>query len=755
MIVGAYLQEALGLAMGEVHRRRHEYLTLEHILYGLASVKPGKIIIQGCGGSAMATRLSLDEFFRRNMEELEDLSEIRSVPQTLAVQRVMSKAYEQISNAGKEQVDVGDVLAALLDEDQTWAAFCLQRQGITRLDVLEFISHELPAESDNFGSDKDEGDEEDGEPKANPLELYAIDLTAKAREGQLDPLIGRESELARTLEVLARRRKNNPLYVGEPGTGKTAVAEGLALRIASGNVPEPFKNLSVFALDMGSLLAGARYRGDFEARLKAVLGELDKRPGTILFIDEIHTIVGAGATSGGSMDASNLLKPMLAQGKLRCIGSTTHEEYRNHLEKDRALVRRFQTIDIREPSQESCVDILKGLQSRYEQHHGVRYATPCIKACVELSARYVQERLLPDKAIDAMDEAGALVRLRAGYRPGASVTKQDIEKVVARMAGIPTRTVSGKERDRLRTLREDLRGVIYGQDNAIEQVCRSILRSRAGLGSDNRPTGSFLFCGPTGVGKTELAKQLAERMGVAFLRFDMSEYMEQHAVARLIGSPPGYVGFDQGGLLTEGVRRSPYAVVLLDEIEKAHPDVFNILLQVMDYATLTDNSGRKADFRNVVLIMTSNVGARDVATGGMGFVERGVADGTGAAWRGKKAVENAFSPEFRNRLDAIVAFSGLQSSLMARIVDKGVAQLAAGLTEKKVRLTLSDEARLWLAQKGFDPAFGARPLQRLLREALEDQLAEEILFGKLAKGGTVVAYPPEGDSEKLRLEVGV
>lgn len=752
MIVGAYLQEALGLAMGEVHRRRHEYLTLEHILYGIASVKTGKLIIQGCGGSDVTTRLSLDEFFSRNMEALDEVSEIRSVPQTLAVQRVMGKAYEHIHRAGKDQVDVGDVLAAMLDEDQTWAAFCLQRQGITRINVLEFISHELPTElKGEIRIEKD--DDEEDEPRANPLELYTVDLTTKAREGQLDPLIGRETELARTLEVLARRRKNNPLYVGEPGTGKTAIAEGLALRIASGNVPEPFRDLSVFALDMGLLLAGARYRGDFEARIKGVLGELDKHPGSILFIDEIHTIVGAGATSGGSMDASNLLKPMLAQGKLRCIGSTTHEEYRNHLEKDRALVRRFQTIDIREPSQESCIDILKGLQSRYEKHHGVRYAAPCLRACVELSARYVQERLLPDKAIDALDEAGALVRLRAGYRPGASVSRQDVEKVVARMAGIPTRTVSGKERDRLRTLRDDLSNVIYGQDDAIEQVCRSILRSRAGLGSDNRPTGSFLFCGPTGVGKTELAKQLAEHMGVAFLRFDMSEYMESHAVARLIGSPPGYVGFDQGGLLTEAVRRSPYAVVLLDEIEKAHPDAFNILLQVMDYATLTDNSGRKADFRNVVLIMTSNVGAREVAAGGMGFVERGSSDGSGAAWRGKKAVENAFSPEFRNRLDAIVAFRGLHSSLMGRIVDKGVAQLVAGLAEKKVRLTLSDEARSWLAGKGFDPAFGARPLQRLIREALEDQLAEEILFGKLAKGGDVVAYPPDEGGEKLKLKV--
>ena len=754
MTLSPPLQDALAVALGEARQRRHEYLTLEHVLYGIATVPAGKRLINACGGSSAATRLGLDDFFMHNLETMEEPGDIRNITQTLAVQRVMGNALEHVHAAGKETVGLGDVLVAILDEEDTWASFCLKRQGITRLGVLERLAEEQDAQrqDENAG----QGEENAGQ-TARPenddkdaLTRYTVDLTERARQGQLDPLIGRRPELERTLEVLARRRKNNPLYIGEPGTGKTAMAEGLALRIVAGDVPDMFRDMTVYSLDLGALLAGARYRGDFEGRLKSVLRALEKHPGAILFIDELHTIVGAGSTSGGSMDASNLLKPALAQGKLRCIGSTTHEEYRNHLEKDRALARRFQCIDIREPSQDECKAILQGLQARYEAHHGVHYDPEAISAAVELSARYVQDRLLPDKAIDVMDEAGAQVRLRPGSAAGATVARQDIEKVVARMAGVPSASISGQERDRLRTLEGDLKARIFGQDAAIEQVCRAILRSRAGLGRENRPTGSFLFCGPTGVGKTELARQLAELMGVAFLRFDMSEYMEKHTVARLIGAPPGYVGFDQGGLLTEGVRRTPYALVLLDEIEKAHPDIFNILLQVMDYATLTDNTGRKADFRNVIVIMTSNVGAREVAANTLGFMEKTASD---AAWRGMKAVENLFSPEFRNRLDAIVAFRGLGPELMERIVDRNVAQLLSGLAAKKVTLTLSDEARAWLAKTGYDPAYGARPLQRLLREALEDPLAQEVLFGKLAGGGRVLALPPEAGGRQLVLKV--
>lgn len=747
-MIGKNLQQALGVAAGEVKRRRHEYLTLEHLLYGIATETTGRKIIERCGGSAIVLRQALDQFFATYMDILDE--EPTEIYQTIAVQRVLSSALEHVHNAGKAEsgVEVGDVLAALLEEEDSWAAFCLKKQGITRLSVLERISHD-----EDLGTSSDPSAEGDGESQQSPLARFTVDLTERARQGQLDPLVGRQTELSRTIEILARRRKNNPLYVGEPGTGKTAVAEGLALRIASGDVPPEFQNAQIFSLDLGAVLAGARYRGDFEGRIKAVVGALEKIPGSILFIDEIHTIVGAGSTSGGSMDASNLLKPMLAEGKLRCIGSTTHEEFRNHFEKDRALARRFQRIDIQEPSQDECVEILKGLQPHYEKHHHVRYTPSSLRSAVELSARHVQDRLLPDKAIDVVDEAGAAVRLRPGFKPGSSVTRQDIERVVARMANIPARTVSGKERDRLRTLKEDLENVLYGQTDAISTVTRAILRSRAGLGRGNRPSGSFLFYGPTGVGKTELAKQLAERLGIAFIRFDMSEYMEKHAVSRLIGAPPGYVGFDQGGLLTEAVRKTPYAVVLLDEIEKAHPDIFNVLLQVMDYATLTDNTGRKADFSNVVLIMTSNAGARDMATAPMGFVESvSGANAQGAAQRGLKAVENAFSPEFRNRLDALVPFNGLTPDLMGRIVDKSLAEMAKGLAEKRVSVTLTPAARDWLAKKGYDPALGARPLQRLLRETLEDPLASEVLFGRLVKGGTVTADAPKDDSDKLVLQ---
>ena len=747
-MIGKKLQRVFAAAVTEVKRRRHEYLTLEHILYGMAVEESGKRLIEQCGGSTAVLKQALNHFFDMYMEPVDAAPS--EIVQTVAVQRSLESALAHIRSAGKEQVEIGDLLAAMLEEDDSWAAFYLRKQGITRLLVLERLSHGEGVEEgqDEAGASGREGGE--GGAARDPLARYTVDLTEKARAGNIDPLVGREAELNRSIEILARRRKNNPLYVGEPGTGKTAVAEGLALRIASGEVPEEFRDVRLFSLDLGAVLAGARYRGDFEGRIKAVVAALAEIPGAILFIDEIHTIVGAGSTSGGSMDASNLLKPVLAEGKLRCIGSTTHEEFRNHFEKDRALARRFQRVDIREPSPEECVAILRGLQSRYEDHHKVRYTQSALRAAVDLSTRHVQDRLLPDKAIDVMDETGAAVRLRPGFRPGASVTRADVEKIVARMAGIPARNVSGKERDRLRTLKSDLEASIYGQNEAIDIVTRAIMRSRAGLGRTNRPAGSFLFYGPTGVGKTELARQLAERLNVAFIRFDMSEYMEKHAVSRLIGAPPGYVGFDQGGLLTEAVRKTPYALVLLDEVEKAHPDIMNVLLQVMDYATLTDNTGRKADFRNVVLIMTSNAGARDIATTPMGFLDGG-ADATGAAKRGRKAVEAAFTPEFRNRLDALVPFNGLTPDLMGRIVDKGLADMRKGLAEKRVTLTLTEEARAWLARKGYDAALGARPLQRLLREALEDPLAAEVLFGRLVKGGEVIADAPECEAARLTL----
>ncbi|MBO4311663.1 MAG: ATP-dependent Clp protease ATP-binding subunit ClpA [Desulfovibrionaceae bacterium] len=743
------LQAALGLAIGEVRSRHHEFLTLEHILYGIAKIPPGRRLLEGCGGDAAEIIRILERFFSTQLEAGETWEEGRNVDQTVAVQRVMEKVIAGLQALGRERVGISDVLAGILEEDDdSWAAYCLRKQGITRDELLNALAEEDPS-PDSPGQSVEEESEGQKE-MADPLERFASDLTERAREGQLDPLVGREQELARTFEVLARRRKNNPLYVGEPGTGKTAMAEGLALSIVSGNVPEKFRNISVYSLDLGALLAGTKYRGEFEARFKAVLKALEKKPGSILFIDEIHSLVGAGSTSGGSMDASNMLKPALSQGGLRCVGSTTHDEFRNHLEKDRALARRFQCIEIGEPSVDECEAILQGLQARYESHHGVRYEQEALRQAAELSARYVQDRLLPDKAIDVMDEAGAQVSLRPGSKSGDAVTVRDIERVVARMAGIPEASVSGEERERLRTLEQKLKSRIFGQDKAVDVVCRAVLRSRAGLGHSSRPAGAFLFCGPTGVGKTELARQLAALLGIAFLRYDMSEYMEKHAVARLIGAPPGYVGFEQGGLLTEAVRRSPHALVLLDEIEKAHPDVFNILLQVMDYATLTDNTGRKADFRNVIVIMTSNVGAREVAAGGIGFVENA---SSSAAWRGMKAVENAFSPEFRNRLDAIVPFSGLGPELMGCIIDREIASLNEGLAEKNIRLALSPEAREWLAKEGYSPALGARPLQRLLREALEDPLAMEVLFGSLRNGGRAEALPPEEGARRLRLRV--
>ncbi|MFV0420779.1 ATP-dependent Clp protease ATP-binding subunit ClpA [Oleidesulfovibrio sp.] len=733
-MIGKRLEAVLSVAVSEVTARNHEYLTLEHVLYAMTLEPQGIYILEGCGADADNLRKRLETFFDSHLESLPEETPTEVV-QTLGVQRVLQRAVMQMQSSGKDSVELGDVLAAMFEEEDSYALYFLRAQGVARLDVLEFISHGM--------GDWTEGEEElleepaaagEKSGKSSALEQFTVNLTARAREGHIDPLIGRAHELERTVQVLARRRKNNPLYVGEPGVGKTAIAEGLALGIANGEVPDAFLDAEIFALDMGTLLAGTKYRGDFEARLKAVIRDVGKISGAILFIDEIHTIVGAGATSGGSMDASNILKPVLASGGIRCIGSTTYEEYRNHFEKDRALSRRFQKIDVQEPTQDECLEILKGLRPYYEDYHEVRYTLPALKSAVELSTRYLQDRFLPDKAIDVIDEAGAVYKLKGHGRKRNSITVSDIERVISRMAQIPAQRVNATDRGRLAMLEEDLRSVVFGQDEAVDCVSKAILRSRAGLSKPERPTGSFLFYGPTGVGKTELAKRLAETLGVNFIRFDMSEYMEKHAVARLIGAPPGYVGFDQGGLLTEAIRKTPHAVVLLDEVEKAHPDMFNILLQVMDYAKLTDNTGRKADFRNVVLIMTSNAGAQEMAAKSIGFGDADVPD---MAAKGLKAVEKLFSPEFRNRLDALVPFHNLSRDVMLQIVDKFVGELQQQMKDRRVTVRLSDKARERLAEKGYDPAFGARPMGRVIRSGIEDVLAREVLFGSLQKGGAV------------------
>ena len=643
-----------------------------------------------------------------------------------------------VNSAGKASADVGDVLVAIHRESRSYASYFLQKQDITRLDLLNYISHgiaKVPAEEEekSDGHEFEGGEEEEGQPprqEQNPLELYTQNLTRHAEEKRIDPLIGRENEINRTLQILCRRRKNNPIYVGDPGVGKTAVAEGLALKIFNGEIPEMLEGTEVFALDIGALLAGTKFRGDFEQRIKAVLKALEKKPGSILFIDEIHTIIGAGATSGGSMDVSNLLKPALAKGEIRCIGSTTFDEYKKIFEKDRALSRRFQKIDILEPTLAETIKILKGLKSRYEKHHQLRYTSGSLKVAAELSEKYINERYLPDKAIDVIDEAGSMVRLRSGAKR-KTVGVPDIEKVVASMARVPVERMNSTDKDKLRELEKELKMQVFGQDEAIGILVQSIKRSRAGLHHPEHPIGSFLFTGPTGVGKTELAKQLAFIMGISFERFDMSEYMEKHTVSRLIGAPPGYVGFDQGGMLTDAVRKNPHCVILLDEIEKAHPDIFNILLQVMDHATLTDNNGREADFRNVILVMTSNVGAKEMSSGTIGFGEN-----TPKA-PSKKAIEKVFSPEFRNRLDNTISFAGLPEEVVLMVVEKMLVELEVKLQHQKVIINVTEAAKTWLAKKGYDPAFGARPMGRTIQREIETILADEVLFGKLENGGEV------------------
>ena len=733
-MISKELSVTLGFAVREAKRRRHEYVGIEHILYAILHDGNGVEIIEGCGGNVEHLKTNLEEFFKEKMEIIPDGDEY-VLQQTIGFQRVIQRAVNHVRSAEKAEVAVSDILASIFMEKDSHAAFFLGQEAITRLDVLNLISHELPSdplEGDPGGFAKTEAEPDKKKKKTNPLEEYTVDMMALAQEGKLDPLIGRGSELQRTMQVLCRRRKNNPVFVGDPGVGKTAMAEGLAQKVYHGDVPDLLKEMRIYSLDLGGMLAGSKFRGDFEQRLKGVINELQRRENVILFIDEIHTIVGAGATSSGSMDASNILKPVLATGDIRCIGSTTYEEYKSHFEKDRALSRRFEKIELSEPSIAESVQILKGLRSRYEEHHGIVYTDPALKSACELSAKYLNDRFLPDKAIDVIDEAGAYIRLTGkGHRKKINPT--DIEKIVAKMARIPTVSVSTPDKAKLETLDDRLKAVVYGQDDAIAALVTAIKRQRAGLGHPEKPVGSFMFSGPTGVGKTEVARQVAMNLNIEFIRFDMSEYMEKHAVARLIGAPPGYIGFDQGGLLTDTIRKHPYSVLLLDEIEKAHPDLYNILLQVMDHATLTDNNGKKADFRNVIMMMTSNAGSREMSSATIGFGD----PAKDSSQKGKRAVEKYFSPEFRNRLDGIISFNGLTPEIMEQIVDKFMAEFSIQLTAKKVVVTYTDAVRTWMAQKGYDPQYGARPLARVLQTDIKDALADEILFGRLVKGGKV------------------
>jgi ATP-dependent Clp protease ATP-binding subunit ClpA len=751
-MIAKALQATFEFAVSEALRRRHEYVTLEHLLFALLHDRAVGDVVRACGGDVETLKKQLDEFIEKTYARLDD-DETQPTLTTM-LQRVIQYAQLHAQSSGQKEVDTGQMLAALYQAEKSHAVYLLRSQGVEKLDVLTYLSHGIPKdgprEQPAFATP-----DEDEAPSRDPLKSFAVNLLERAKAGEIDPVIGRTTELERTIQILCRRRKNNPLYVGEPGVGKTAIAEGLARKIHLAEVPDVLKNAEVWSLDMGSLLAGTKYRGEFEQRLKAVIAALTEKKDAILFIDEIHTIVGAGAVSGGTMDASNMLKPAIASGKLRVIGSTTYAEYKQAFERDRALARRFQKIEVGEPTVPETVEILKGLKGYYESHHGVTFTDEALQLAAELSAKYIHDRHLPDKAIDVLDEAGARARMMRGAPAASAISPaeaagapqeiidiHEVEAVVARMAKIPPRTIAVSEKDRLRELEADLRKVIYGQDHAIQQIVSAIKLSRSGLGNPDKPIGSFLFSGPTGVGKTELAKQLAQSLGVEFIRFDMSEYMEPHTVSRLIGAPPGYVGFDQGGLLTDAITKTPYAVLVLDEIEKAHPNLFSILLQVMDHATLTDNNGKKADFRNVIMIMTTNAGGRDMTDAKPGFMK------TADTGRGRGAIERTFAPEFRNRLDAWIAFDPLSFETIEKVVDKFVAELQKQLAPKNVTLELREGGRAWLARNGYDRAFGARPMARLITTKIKEPLVDAILFGKLAEGGTVVV---DAENEELKL----
>ena len=745
------LEETLSSAVDQAVKHRHEFVTLEHLLFALLEDRTAYEILFNCGAQVEEVGRALEEYFDNVLEKMPDNTS--QMPElTSTFQSTIQYAVLQAEGSGQPSVDGGNILAALYQAEQSYAVYLLLQQGVSRLDILNYIAHGIskvePGESVLEGIE-DEDFAEGGatpRPKKKPLESFTVELVERAAKGEIDPIVGRLAEIERTIQVLCRRKKNNPLYVGEPGVGKTALAEGLALKISEGDVPEVLRGAKVFALDMGAVLAGTRYRGDFEQRFKAIINELKKQENAILFIDEIHTVVGAGSVQGGSMDASNILKPALAAGELRCIGSTTYSEYKAAFERDRALARRFQKIEINEPSVEETFQILKGLKKFYEQHHQVRYSNESLRTAAELAGKYINDRYLPDKAIDVIDEVGASLKLLPESRRPKKVSVQMVENTIARMAKIPPKTVVANEKERLRTLRDDIKKVIFGQNEAIDKIVDAIQISRAGLGHQSKPVGSFLFSGPTGVGKTEVSKQLAEILGIEFIRYDMSEYAEPHTVSRLIGAPPGYVGFDQGGLLTDAIMRTPHAVLVLDEIEKAHPNLFNLLLQVMDSATLTDNNGKKADFRNVILIMTTNAGARELSSGGVGF--RNQADTKGQA---KGVIERTFTPEFRNRLDAWVPFTALDVDVIKMIVDKFIRELNGQLAEKRVIIRLDESARIWLAKNGFDGRYGARPMARLIHNKIKQPLANEILFGKLTHGGNVTAMETGGD---LDLEFG-
>jgi ATP-dependent Clp protease ATP-binding subunit ClpA len=745
------LEQTLHRALSLASERKHEYATLEHLLLGLTEDTDAATVLRACGVDLDKLRGDLTEFLDKDLAGLATDRPGDPKP-TAGFQRVVQRAAIHVQSSGRDEVTGANVLVALFSERESHAVYFLQLQDMTRLDAVNFISHGIakspgksaPRQEKSAAQDAPEQEEKGSRRGQDALSNYCVNLNKKAQSGKIDPLIGRESEIERTIQILCRRTKNNPLYVGDPGVGKTAIAEGLAKRIVEGDVPEVLAKSTIFSLDMGALLAGTRYRGDFEERLKAVVTELENHPGGVLFIDEIHTVIGAGATSGGAMDASNLLKPALAAGTLRCIGSTTYKEFRNYFEKDRALVRRFQKIDVPEPTSEDAVRILRGLKTVYEKHHKVRYTDEAIRAAVDLSAKYIHDRKLPDKAIDVIDEVGASRMLLPEHKRRKTVTLRDVEEIVAKIARIPPKSVSADDKETLRHLERDVRSMVFGQDQAIEALAAAIKLSRAGLRDQEKPIGNYLFSGPTGVGKTEVARQLASVLGIELIRFDMSEYMERHSVSRLIGAPPGYVGFDQGGMLTDSIDQHPHCVLLLDEIEKAHPDLYNILLQVMDHGKLTDHNGKTVDFRNVILIMTTNAGAADMAKAAIGFGrEMRVGED-------EDAIKRMFTPEFRNRLDAVIAFAPLTQEVVARVVEKFVMQLEAQLADRNVTIELSSAAKEWLAERGYDKLYGARPLARVIQEHIKKPLAEELLFGRLAKGGAVKVAMKDG---KLDFEI--